>query len=147
MFVAEILTRPAAEPDSRWGISGEEAKMPNDIEKQFPEQVPGPDGKVLTRADLPPPDECRWGPRKKARVVAAVESGLLSFNEARRLYRLSVDEFVGWQRALHAHGVQGLRALSGRLSRQAKRLRKKGGASPAPHPAPKRAATAGGRHG
>jgi hypothetical protein len=121
--------------------------MPNESRSHFPERVPGFDGEILTRADLPPSHERRWGPRKKARVVAAVENGLLSFNEARRLYRLSVDEFVSWQRALHANGVQGLRTLRSRLSRQAIRLRKKSRRSASGNGRPRHAATAGGRHG
>ncbi|HAQ74876.1 MAG TPA: DUF1153 domain-containing protein, partial [Hyphomonas sp.] len=40
--------------------------------------VPGPDGQMLTLADLPSPNISRWVTRRKAEVVAAVSGGLLS---------------------------------------------------------------------
>ena len=55
--------------------------------------VVGPDGEVLTLADLPPPDTVRWVPRKKARLVAAVCGGLISLNQACLRYRLTPEEF------------------------------------------------------
>ncbi len=72
--------------------------------------VIGPDGTALTRADLPPPDTKRWVIRRKAEVVAAVRGGLLSLDEACRIYSLSVEEFLSWQRAIDKHGLAGLRA-------------------------------------
>ena len=108
------------------GIAGEGAKMPNENRNERFDSIAGPDGEVLTRADLPPPRSTHWGPKQKARVVAAVESGLLSLQEARRLYELSLEEFASWQRAIHAYGLQGLRALRLRMSRGATRLKKRG---------------------
>lgn len=70
----------------------------------------GPDGKPLTRRDLPPPNTKRWVIRRKAEVVAAVRGGLLSLDEACRRYTLSVEEFLAWQRAIERHGLRGLRA-------------------------------------
>lgn len=72
--------------------------------------VIGPDGGPLTLADLPPNDTQRWVIRRKAEVVAAVRGGLLSIEEACTRYRLTVDEFLSWQRSLDKHGVPGLRA-------------------------------------
>ena len=59
--------------------------------------------------DLPPPDTKRWVARRKAVVVNAVRSGMISLEEVCRLYELSVEEFLAWQRAIDTHGVAGLR--------------------------------------
>src|SRR5204862_7086950 len=59
--------------------------------------------------DLPAPDTKRWVVRRKAIVVAAVRNGSLSLQEACRRYKLSVEEFLAWQRAIDRHGVPGLR--------------------------------------
>jgi hypothetical protein len=72
--------------------------------------VMGPDGSPLTIADLPPPSTKRWVIRRKAEVVAAVRGGLLSLGEACKRYRLTVDEFLSWQRSIEKHGLPGLRA-------------------------------------
>ena len=72
--------------------------------------VIGPDGSPLTVADLPPRDTKRWVIRRKAEVVAAVRGGLLSLEEACERYKLTVDEFLSWQRTIDKHGLQGLRA-------------------------------------
>jgi hypothetical protein len=71
--------------------------------------VAGPDGSPLTIADLPPPNTKRWVIRRKAEVVAAVRGGLLSLEDARKRYSLSIDEFLNWQRQIERHGVPGLR--------------------------------------
>ena len=60
--------------------------------------------------DLPSPDTKRWVVRRKAVVVAAVRNGSISLQEACRRYRLSVEEFLAWQRAIERHGIPGLRA-------------------------------------
>ena len=72
--------------------------------------VIGPDGRHLTLADLPAPNTSRWVIRRKAEVVAAIDGGLLSLDDACRRYRLTVEEFVSWETALHRHGLRGLRA-------------------------------------
>jgi hypothetical protein len=72
--------------------------------------VIGPDGSPLTVADLPPANTRRWVIRRKAEVVAAVRGGLLSLSEACDRYRLTVDEFLSWQRSIERHGLPGLRA-------------------------------------
>ena len=59
---------------------------------------------------LPAPDTQRWVMRRKAQVVAAVRSGLLTVEEACERYRLSEEEFKSWMRLLDNHGVRGLRA-------------------------------------
>lgn len=70
----------------------------------------GPMGEALSIASLPAPDTTRWVTRRKAEVVAAVEGGLLSFDEVSRRYNLTLEEFVSWQRALDRAGMPGLRA-------------------------------------
>ena len=59
--------------------------------------------------ELPSPDTRRWVVRRKAVVVHAVRSGSISLQEACRRYCLSVEEFLGWQRAIERHGIPGLR--------------------------------------
>ena len=72
--------------------------------------VVGPTGTPLTLRDLPPSDTNRWVIRRKAEVVAAVRGGLLSIEEACERYKLTVDEFLSWQRSIDRHGLPGLRA-------------------------------------
>jgi len=72
--------------------------------------VVGPTGTPLTLNDLPPSDTDRWVIRRKAEVVAAVRGGLISIEEACERYKLSVDEFLSWQRSIDKHGLPGLRA-------------------------------------
>src|SRR6202011_3106147 len=72
--------------------------------------VIGPGGRRLTIADLPSPGTQRWVIRRKAEVVAAVRGGLLSVEEACERYKLTVDEFLSWQRSIDKHGLPGLRA-------------------------------------
>ena len=78
--------------------------------RKFVSVVIGPDGHALTMADLPPPGTTRWVVRRKAEVVAAVDGGLLTLDEARRRYSLSLEEFMVWEAVLHRHGLAGLRA-------------------------------------
>ena len=59
--------------------------------------------------DLPPPGIKRWVIRRKAEVVAAVRAGILSLDEACDRYKLSVEEFLSWQRSIDRHGLRGLR--------------------------------------
>jgi transposase-like protein len=61
-------------------------------------------------ANLPPSDTRRWVVRRKAAVVAAVQTGKITLEEACRRYNLSEEEFRAWQRAFEAHGLPGLRA-------------------------------------
>ena len=68
----------------------------------------GPNSEPLTRQDLPPKGTTRWVARRKAEVVAAVEGGLLTLDEACSDYHLSVEEFVLWQNAVRKNGLNGL---------------------------------------
>ena len=69
--------------------------------------------------DLPPANTNRWVARRKAAVVAALSSGVITMEEVCRRYALSEEELLTWQRAFEAHGLPGLRAtrLRGRRSR------------------------------
>ena len=64
---------------------------------------------TMTLDDLPPADTKRWVTARKATVVNAVRSGLISLEEACRRYALSVEEFVIWQSLLDQHGIAALR--------------------------------------
>ena len=72
-------------------------------------EVIGPAGQPLTVDSLPSPNTKRWVIRRKAEVVAAVRSGLISLEEACERYKLSVEEFLSWQRLIDKHGMRGLR--------------------------------------
>ncbi len=71
--------------------------------------VIGPAGQPLTFENLPPRNTVRWVIRRKAEVVAAVRNGLIGLDEACERYRLSVEEFLNWERLVNAHGLRGLR--------------------------------------
>ena len=75
---------------------------------QTVQYVVGPDGEKMTRADLPAPAVRRWVPRRKARVVAAVEGGLISREEACSQYSISPEEFEDWKSGLSRLGLKGL---------------------------------------
>jgi hypothetical protein len=74
-----------------------------------PRAVTLPDGRVMTRADLPPPDTRRWVASRKAAVVNAVEAGLISRRTALETYGLSEEELAEWEAAVRSHGVAALR--------------------------------------
>ena len=69
----------------------------------------GPLGERLTIACLPAPRTARWVARRKAQVVAAVNGGLLTIEEACERYSLALEEFASWQRAVDRSGMAGLR--------------------------------------
>jgi hypothetical protein len=74
-----------------------------------PRAVTLPNGTVLTRADLPDPGTNRWVASRKARVVRAVQSGLLTAAEARDRYDLSEEELDQWLQAVATHGEGALK--------------------------------------
>jgi len=65
---------------------------------------------IMTLEDLPAPNTKRWVIRRKAQVVVAVRSGIISLNDACSRYNLSIEEFLSWQRLIDRHGIGGLRA-------------------------------------
>ena len=58
---------------------------------------------------LPPPDTKRWVITRKAAVVAAVHNGKISRDEVCRIYNISAEELLNWERLLGMHGPAGLR--------------------------------------
>ena len=83
-----------------------------------PRTVQLPDGGYLSRGDLPPPNTKRWVASRKAAVVKAVRFGLISLEEACRLYDLTQDEYSSWQTAVARHGESALRATGLKRYRQ-----------------------------
>jgi hypothetical protein len=78
-------------------------------QKIRPANVIGPLGEALTIDTLPPAGTTRWVVRRKAEVVAAVNGGLLTINDACERYDLTLEEFASWQRAVDRSGMPGLR--------------------------------------
>ncbi|MGI3210493.1 DUF1153 domain-containing protein [Roseovarius tibetensis] len=74
-----------------------------------PRAVTLPDGTVFSRADLPPPDTCRWVASRKLAVVQGVAYGLMSRSEALNIYGLSEEEFETWVRGVKKHGLDALK--------------------------------------
>ena len=83
-----------------------------------PRQVTLPDGSILSRADLPPPDIRRWVASRKAVVVKAVIYGLIAESEALERYAISAEEFALWRAAVEQHGDGALKVTAIRKYRQ-----------------------------
>lgn len=83
-----------------------------------PRAVTLPDGTVMTRADLPPPDTQRWVASRKAALVRAVAHDLITEAEVLRIYGLSSEEFISWQAAVATHGEAALKATALQKYRQ-----------------------------
>ena len=86
-----------------------------------PARIVGPSHEIITRESLPPANTSRWVASRKAQVVAAVESGLMTIDEVMLRYRLSLEEFYAWQRAMNRAGVPGLRVAWSQQDRAARR--------------------------
>jgi hypothetical protein len=76
----------------------------------------------LTKAEanlvLLPADTKRWSSRRKAAVVVATRTGVLTREEARERYMLSNEELAAWEAAFDKSGIPGLRISSLRLYRR-----------------------------
>ncbi len=83
-----------------------------------PRAVTLPDGKVMTRADLPPEETRRWVASRKLAVVRGVVYGLISQSDALARYGLSKDEFNEWVSALSRHGEEALKVTNLKIYRQ-----------------------------
>ena len=75
--------------------------------------------RIPSMTGLPSPNTRRWVARRKAAVVAAVSSGMITIEEACRRYQMSEEEFFAWQRAFETFGLVGLRASRVRQNRGA----------------------------
>ena len=64
--------------------------------------------------------------RRKAEVVSAVQAGLLTLDEALNRYKLTLEEFTGWQRALYRHGLRGLQITQLQICKMTDRRRRPG---------------------
>ena len=65
---------------------------------------------VFERTPKLPRPRQRWTVRRKATVIEAVRGGWVPIEEVCRLYTLSVDEFLAWERDIDRYGMHGLRA-------------------------------------
>ncbi|WP_375255860.1 DUF1153 domain-containing protein [Yoonia sp.] len=83
-----------------------------------PRSVTLPDGRIMTRADLPSEKTRRWVASRKAAVVRAVVHGLITQKEALERYGLSEEEFDGWKTAVLNHGEAALKATNLKRYRQ-----------------------------
>jgi len=76
--------------------------------------------------ELPPPSERRWTIRRKAAVVEAVRGGWVPIEEVCRLYTLSVDEFLAWERDVDQFGIHGLRSTRYQIYRGPRQRKRPG---------------------
>jgi len=83
-----------------------------------PRAITLPDGSVMSRADLPPPETRRWVASRKAKVVKAVAYGLITLKEALDRYQLSEEEFDIWRNAVELHGEKALKVTAIQKYRQ-----------------------------
>lgn len=74
-----------------------------------PNYVVLPNGRKLTRSELPPSNTKRWVASRKASVVLAVQSGLVDRAEVCGMYDISKEEFDSWVCAVKSHGISGLK--------------------------------------
>ena len=94
-------------PDDHRGASTAEFLGPGGLDK-------GKAGLVL-----PPADTRRWSSRRKAAVVVAMRTGVITREEACERYLLSDEELTGWEAAFDRGGIPGLRVTSHRFRRPA----------------------------
>ena len=69
--------------------------------------------------ELPAASE-RWTVRRKVAVIEAVRGGWVPVEEVCRLYMLSVDELLAWERDIDRFGVHGLRSTRYQIYRVTK---------------------------
>lgn len=86
-----------------------------------PARIVGPNTSVFTIDMLPPAGTTRWVAKRKAEVVAAVESGMISLDEVMERYALSLEEYCSWQRAMQRSGVEGLKVSASQHDRESHR--------------------------
>jgi hypothetical protein len=65
--------------------------------------------KTLLSESLPPPNTRRWVIRRKAAVVVAVSSGMITIEQACQVYQLTEEELLSWKHAYETHGLAGMR--------------------------------------
>ncbi len=67
-------------------------------------------GDAITLDSLLGSNTTRWVTSRKSQLIAAINGGLLTIEEASRRYRLTLDELTEWQTAFERHGPKGLKA-------------------------------------
>ena len=83
-----------------------------------PRSVTLPDGSIMTRADLPPANTRRWVASRKALVVKAVLSELITRDAALDQYALTSEEFAEWEGAVTTYGEAALKTTALKKYRQ-----------------------------
>lgn len=83
-----------------------------------PRAVKLPNGRVISRSDLPSDNTQRWVASKKELVVLAIHAGLLARSDALANYSLSDEELTGWETSLVLRGRNGLKVTNTHLGRQ-----------------------------
>jgi hypothetical protein len=68
-------------------------------------------------SELPPTRTRRWTFRRKAALLQALRSGIITFEQACDQYALSIEELRAWERDFERHGLYGLRATRVQLYR------------------------------
>ena len=76
------------------------------------------EGNAFGRMPKLPSVRKRWTVRRKAAVIEAVRRGRLSLDQVCRLYTLSLEEFLAWERDMDRYGVPGLRVTRYQIYRQ-----------------------------
>jgi hypothetical protein len=64
----------------------------------------------LSVQELPVPQITRWNPQRKAEVILAISSGLISAEAACLRYQITPEELSVWQSAYLRYGIGGLKA-------------------------------------
>ena len=70
-----------------------------------------------TNLELPSSQTKRWSSRRKAAVIVAIRTGILSRLEACQRYMLSDEELTDWEEAFDRRGIPGLLSASLHLYR------------------------------
>jgi hypothetical protein len=91
------------------------------MEPDIPGNTPADDSDVFSRIPELPSLSERWSPRRKAAVIEAVRGGWVPIEEVCRLYNLSIDEFLAWERDIDRNGVPGLRSTRYQIYRDTTR--------------------------
>lgn len=59
---------------------------------------------LIAKGLLPPSNTKRWIGRRKAQVIAAIDTGMIALGDACRFYNLTIEEFLGWREETHERG-------------------------------------------
>jgi len=82
--------------------------MPKSGPKPQPSIIRGRGAVQQELLDLLPVDLKRWSPRRKAVLIGAVKSRLLTIESACEIYGLTEEEIRSWQTQVEKFGPQGL---------------------------------------